>query len=51
MDHIEDHDDGSHNTLQAQLARAAILAIVMTIAAWALTSYVFDTLGVPFLSK
>ena len=51
MDHIEDGDSESHVTIQAQIARAAILAVVMTAAAWMLTSYVFDALGVPFLPK
>ncbi|HEY2815841.1 MAG TPA: hypothetical protein VGK44_01775 [Casimicrobiaceae bacterium] len=51
MDHIEDGDHASHVTIQAQVARAAILAVVITVAAWMLTSYVFDTLGVPFLLK
>jgi hypothetical protein len=51
VDHIEDGDHASHVTIQAQVARAAILAVVITVAAWMLTSYVFDTLGVPFLLK
>jgi hypothetical protein len=33
VDHIEDGDHASHVTIQAQVARAAILAVVMTVAA------------------
>jgi len=52
MDHAEeDVDHAPFPSLLAEIARATVAAVLISVAAWMLAGYVLETLGVPFLSK
>jgi len=51
MEHADDSADTSLPSVQAQIARAVVAALLITTAAWMMGSYFLDTLGVPFLAK